>query len=141
MYLLDTDHVTFLQLRTQPQCGRILQRMARHPPAVVFVSLVSMHEQAMGANAYINNARSPAELVRGYHMLELARVYYATAQVLPLDLQAVQLFDSLRAQRVRIGTMDLRIAAIARARGMAVVTRNTSDFQQVPGLTVEDWTV
>jgi tRNA(fMet)-specific endonuclease VapC len=36
--------------------------------------------------------------------------------------------------------MDLRIAAIALARGFTVLSRNTVDFSRVPELTVEDWT-
>ncbi len=43
-------------------------------------------------------------------------------------------------ERVRIGTMDLRIASIALARGFTVLTRNLVDFERVPGLAVEDWT-
>jgi tRNA(fMet)-specific endonuclease VapC len=141
MYLLDTDHVTFLQMRTQPEYGRIMQRIALQSAAAVFASLVSMHEQVMGANSYISQARTAADVVRGYHMLELARSFYAVAQMLPFDQQAANVFASMRAQRVRIGTMDLRIASIALSRGLAVVTRNTGDFNQVPGLAVEDWTV
>lgn len=45
-----------------------------------------------------------------------------------------------RAQRIRIGTMDLRIAATAIERGMIVLSRNTVDFSQVPGIRLEDWT-
>jgi tRNA(fMet)-specific endonuclease VapC len=39
-----------------------------------------------------------------------------------------------------IGTMDLRIAAIAIADRYTVLSRNLADFRQVPGLTSEDWT-
>jgi len=39
-----------------------------------------------------------------------------------------------------IGANDLWIAAHARALGLTVVTGNTSEFNRVPGLAVEDWT-
>jgi tRNA(fMet)-specific endonuclease VapC len=46
----------------------------------------------------------------------------------------------LRKERIRIGTMDLRIASIALAEGAAVLTANATDFDKVPGLTIDDWT-
>jgi len=48
-------------------------------------------------------------------------------------------FRKLQASRVRIGTMDLRIAAIAIANDATLLTRNLSDFGKVPGLRAEDW--
>lgn len=42
--------------------------------------------------------------------------------------------------RIRIGTMDLKIAAITIAKGAILVTRNLADFEQVPNLQAEDWT-
>jgi len=73
--------------------------------------------------------------------MERILIGYAQAQVLPFDSAAAAVFDSLRVQKVRIGTMDLRIAAIALARNMIVLTRDSSDFGQVPRLHAEDWTV
>jgi tRNA(fMet)-specific endonuclease VapC len=60
--------------------------------------------------------------------------------VLPFDGAAATVYDGLLAQRIRVGTMDLRIAAIALSRGSIVLTRNLRDFGRVPGLTTEDWT-
>jgi tRNA(fMet)-specific endonuclease VapC len=56
------------------------------------------------------------------------------------DEKAADLFGSLRRKKVRIGTMDLRIASIALANDFTLLTRNLVDFQQVPDLKVEDWT-
>jgi tRNA(fMet)-specific endonuclease VapC len=60
---------------------------------------------------------------------------------LPFDEAAANVFAGNRAQRIRISTMDLRIASIAVSRDMTVLTRNLSDFRKVPGLKVADWTV
>jgi tRNA(fMet)-specific endonuclease VapC len=60
--------------------------------------------------------------------------------VLAFEASAALDFDGLVAQRIRIGTMDLRIASIALTNRLTLRTRNLSDFRRVPGLTTEDWT-
>jgi len=37
--------------------------------------------------------------------------------------------------------MDLRIASIAIANQITLLTRNTVDFERIPNLLFEDWTV
>ncbi len=61
--------------------------------------------------------------------------------VLKFDSAAAAQFQHLRSLRLRVGTMDLRIAAIALAHDAAVLTRNIKDFSRVPNLRAEDWTV
>lgn len=62
---------------------------------------------------------------------------------LPFDDRAAEHCGEIRAQLVRqgqpIGPYDLQIAAIARASGLRLVTRNVSEFSRVPGLSVENW--
>ena len=66
---------------------------------------------------------------------------FTEAQVLAFDDAAADVFADLRKRRVRIGTMDLRIAAIALTRDMTVLSRNLADFNKVPGLKIQDWTI
>lgn len=66
---------------------------------------------------------------------------FAKAPILPFDAKAIAIFDEIRSQKIRGGTMDLRIAAIAIANNLVLLTRNTGDFRKVPNLSIEDWTV
>jgi len=64
---------------------------------------------------------------------------------LPFDDRAAEHCGEIRALLARqgqpIGPYDLQIAAIARASGLRLVTRNVSEFSRVPGLLVENWQV
>lgn len=64
---------------------------------------------------------------------------------LPFDDRAAEHCGEIRALLNRAGTpigpYDLQIAALARAAGLIVVTRNLSEFRRVPGLPVENWQV
>jgi len=140
MFILDTDHLVIIQRRAEPYFGRLLAHMGRYRSSDVYLTIVSLHEQMMGANALISRAKDPAQVVRGYQLMDLSLRDFATFQVLPFDEPASEEFARLRQARVRIGAMDLRIAAIALHRQMRVVTRNLRDFAQVPNLGCEDWT-
>jgi len=51
----------------------------------------------------------------------------------------VEAFNRLRAQGVRVGTQDMKIASIALAHGVLLLTRNSLHFAKVPGLRFENW--
>ena len=141
MFILDTDHIGIIQQQTEPEFTCLSNRLSQHSVADFFVSIVSFHEQVLGWNAYIGRAPDHKGIVRGYLMFQEVLRDFSASQVLPFDDAAAATFESLRSQRVRIGTMDLRIAAIALSRKLTVLTRNVADFQKVPGLQVEDWTI
>jgi tRNA(fMet)-specific endonuclease VapC len=81
-----------------------------------------------------------AQEIEAYRKLERHMGIYRLTQVLGFDERAGAEFKRLRAARLRIGAMDLKIAAIALTHDAMVLTRNLKDFSRVPGLYVEDWT-
>jgi tRNA(fMet)-specific endonuclease VapC len=78
--------------------------------------------------------------LKGFFYLHQLLRHYQVRPVLPFDQTAMDEFLRLQEQRIRIGTNDLRIAAIAIANNAKLLSRNLRDFRLVPGLDVEDWT-
>jgi tRNA(fMet)-specific endonuclease VapC len=107
----------------------------------VAVTFISFEEQTRGWLAFLARARSLTQQVEAYSRLRRMVDNYRTIPLIDFDRAAATEFQRLRSSRLRIGTMDLRIAAIALAQSATLVTRNRADFEKVPGLTVEDWTV
>jgi tRNA(fMet)-specific endonuclease VapC len=112
-HLLDTDHLSVLQRPTGQEYPTRVANINLHPVGDVVASIVSFHEQALGAHNLINQSRTAAEMVRRYELLSQVLVGFSGLTVLPFDDPAAATLDSLKAQKIRIGAMDLRIAAIA----------------------------
>ncbi len=66
-------------------------------------------------------------------------LYFRSVKVLDFDEKAQIIFKKLRNLKIRIGTQDLRIAAIALSYNAILVTRNKCDFEQIPSLKIKDW--
>ena len=136
-WLLDTDHVTLLGQGHQ----QLQQRIATTAPDEVAVSPMTIEEVYRGRLAYLARSLPPAQRVQGYANLVLSIRFFEPFPIVPYALTSEDKFQRLRGLRIRIGTMDLRIAATALAHNLIVLTRNRRDFGQVPNLTIEDWTV
>ena len=67
--------------------------------------------------------------------------YFGRWTRLAFDDMAAERFKYLRRQKVRIGTMDLKIAATALVHDSLLLSGNVRDIEQVPNLRVEDWQV
>jgi tRNA(fMet)-specific endonuclease VapC len=140
VYILDTDHVTLLERGRGVECDRVRSRLAALGVGDVRVTIVSFEEQTRGWLAYLARARSLAQQVEAYARLRRMVENYRLIPLIDFDTAASITFQRLKVARLRIGTMDLKIAAIALAHGATLVTRNRADFEKVPGLIVEDWT-
>jgi tRNA(fMet)-specific endonuclease VapC len=83
--------------------------------------------------------RGAITIDRAYSLLRETIHDFRLIQILPYTLAAETQFQSWRSQRIRIGSRDLRIAAICVVHGAKLVSRNRRDFDHVPGLIVEYW--
>ena len=136
MVVLDTDHLSELD-RGSLAGARLQERLLaqREEPAA---TIISAEEQFRGWLAQIHQEADPHRQIASYARLQRRIAFYAAWTVLPWDA-AADIFTRLRAQGLRVGTMDLKIGSIALAHGCLVLTGNRQDFQRIPDLRVEDW--
>ncbi|MGE3240746.1 MAG: type II toxin-antitoxin system VapC family toxin [Pirellulales bacterium] len=139
MIILDTDHMTVLRYPEHSQHAALLERLAKSTDADFFSTAVSVEEQLRGWLAGIRRKRKVHDQILYYGRLVGLVRSLGKWKILPFDEPAADLFESFRKQRIRIGTQDLKIACIALSRESLLLSANLRDFQQVPGLRVEDW--
>ncbi|WP_442947421.1 type II toxin-antitoxin system VapC family toxin [Nostoc sp.] len=89
----------------------------------------------------INRADSSGELVLAYARLQDTLDDLNSINVLEFSEDAGSIYTELVRQKIRVGTQDLRIAAITLSVNGILVTRNRKDFEKVPNLRLEDWTI
>jgi tRNA(fMet)-specific endonuclease VapC len=138
MIVLDTDHLSELERRGSAKGTRLLQRLQLQSDPIA-ATVVSIEEQFRGRLAGINRVPSGPKQVHPYWRLVELIAFYSGWSILPFDQPAVQRFLDLTAAKIRIGTMDLKIAAIVLVHQATLLPANLRDFRQVPGLLVEDW--
>lgn len=109
------------------------------PVAEVFATIVSFEEQTRGWLAILARAQSVTDQVVAYQRLSRHLEVYRNMPTLPFDAAAATEFQRIQKLRLRVGTLDMRIASIALSIGATVLTRNTVDFRRIPGLLIEDW--
>jgi tRNA(fMet)-specific endonuclease VapC len=140
IHLLDTNHMSILE-RDSVASSRLQARMLRFPQDDIATTVVSYEEQTRGWLAVLARARTPNMQVAAYLRLKRSLSVYCRFAVIQYDEEAAAIFEQLRVTKIRIGTMDLKIASIAIANDATLLTRNLQDFSKVPGLKVEDWSV
>ncbi len=135
LYVLDTDHASLLQRGHQP-VARQISAMQSH---VIAVTVVTAEEQLRGRLRVVRRAQMGPRLEAGYAGLRTTIEFFKSVELLDFDQAAGAHYAELRSSKLRIGTQDLRIAAIVISAGGILVTRNQRDFEKVPALRIEDW--
>lgn len=138
MMAFDTDVLTEILLGDPI----FVARAATIPPHEQAVPVVVIEEIMRGRLQVIRQAeagRARVSLPRAYDLFEQTLRDIQQVTVLSYTPQADALYRQWRHQRIRVGTHDLRIAAICAAHGATLISRNRQDFTRVPGLHVEFW--
>jgi tRNA(fMet)-specific endonuclease VapC len=137
LWILDTDHVSLFQTGHP----LVTQRVQSTDPNAIGVTIVTVEEQMYGRLNRIRRAKSTDELRLAYFNLNRTLAYFQSISVLDFDSSAADCYQSIISQKIRVGTQDLKIAAIALSRNATIITRNLRDFGKVPGLQIEDWSI
>ena len=132
MFLFDTD--TLSNVIGREPSPSLLVRLGAVPAEEQFTTAINVGEMVYGAE------RSSR---REYLLTQCQERLWPMVRILPFDRAAGETYGRLRAELERAGTPlaepDLRIAAIAVANDLTVVTGNVRHFSRVPGLQVENW--
>lgn len=131
-YLLDTDTVSAVLYKV-PSVA-VVRRLAQVQQEEVFTSAVTVGELVYGA------------ALRGLPDLDRRiEAVLATLPVVSFDEGAAYVYGTTRAhlesEGRRLDDPDLRIASIALAHDLVLVSGNERHFRRVPGLSLENWLV
>jgi predicted nucleic acid-binding protein len=133
MYLLATDVLSNL-VKRRPSVA-LIARLAVVSPDQQFTSSTTVGELIYGAYRLTERTTLLLEQIEQLIVANMAVLFY--------DVASVWRYSVLRAALERRGTpfgdADLRIASIALARRLTLVTGNVSHFSKVPDLSIENW--
>ena len=135
--ILDSNH--YGEMVDETPRGKLLTNRLAARQAEVFTTIITIQEVVQGWLAEINRRKGGRDQLHPYAQFHRAVSLFAQISFLPFDEEAAEIFHRLQSERVRIGTMDLKIAAICLAHDMTLLTRNLVDFDKVPALRVENW--
>jgi tRNA(fMet)-specific endonuclease VapC len=138
LYILDTDHISLFLGNYPPVRDRVLQTKAD-----CSITVISVQEIFNGWVGQLNRVENEAYKIEIYQRLHLTTQFIQQMSVINYEQAASERYQQI----IKVNPIlakrrlekDMRIAAIALANDAIIVTRNKRDFEQVPKLTMEDW--
>ena len=127
-FLLDTDTCSAHMRRPAQLAHRFVQHIGQ-----LAISSVTLAELYAGAYKHSQVNR----------LLALIADLLTEVQVLDFDAACAQTFGQVRGtllqQGLSVPTTDLMIASTAQFHNLTLVTHNTADYRNIPGLRLDDW--
>lgn len=130
-YLLDTNVWIDALRRSNPQ---VLERFQNIDASELRLSSVVLGELLLGARKSGSRSTRQIQIID-----EMAKNYPSVGVDQAAAVAYADIRHELESVGRPIGPNDLWIAAQAVAHGMVLVTANSSEFQRVPSLTLENW--
>src|SRR5437870_3116260 len=112
MILLDTDHLSVLRDQNHSRNAHLAAKLSDCGDPAIFPTVISLEEQMRGWLAEIKRRRKMQDLVPIYAKLTELVAFYNHWRIVAFDRAAARTFDDLHPRKIRVGTQDLRIAAI-----------------------------
>lgn len=137
MFILDTNVVS--EMFTPRPSSNVMAWLDAHRRDDYWITAISRAELRLGMLLLPEGRRRHAlgDLIEGFFRLTVRN------EVLPFGKDEADVFAELVAVRRRsgrpIGEFDAQIAAIARIRDFAVVTRNVNDFEHCGVEIINPW--
>lgn len=129
-FMLDTN-ICIYAIKNKPE--QVLQRLKDNMQNGLYISSVTLAELEYGIEKSAQPEKNRLALLQFLSIME----------VLPFDEFAAAEYGKICAQLQKqgtpIGTMDMLIAAHAKAEDMVLVTNNVREFERVPDLKIENW--
>lgn len=118
-----------------------MARLATIKEVEVAVTVITLEEQVRGRLNVIARAKTLDEQISAYQGLQQLAMDYRSILIVPFSRVAALKYQGLRKSYPRLGSMDLKIAAISITSNAILLARNRSDFGQIIELPIEDWSI
>ena len=137
LYVLDTDILSLYQGNHPNVCARVDARAAQ----ALAITVITVEEGLSGWYTVLRRVKRRDQLPSLYQHLAEQVDFLAGWRKLLFTMAGIARYEYLLTLRLNVGRNDLRIASITLEYGGILVTRNLRDFQRVPNLVVEDWSI
>ena len=132
LYMLDTN-ICIYAIKHKPEI--VIKRILAHNPDEMCISAITYGELMHGVEKSQSTEKNRIALA----------LFLSPITILEFGAEAAEEYGRIGADLEKkgtpIGSMDLLIAAHAKAEQLIIVTNNTREFKRVEGLPVEDWTL